>query len=93
VNQTVRDCLEEAMDIDGLGVLGRIHRGARARGARHRGSVLAHDPQRQAGALSMMPLEERRSHAVQTRRAGESIGSVRSTCGDPCARRAMGQSA
>ena len=56
VSQTVRDCLEEAMDFEGLrAVLGRIHRGrAAARRARHAGAVAlrARDPQRQALRLS-----------------------------------------
>ena len=52
VAQTVRDCLQEAMDFDGLTrVLDRIHRGElHARRARHAGAVVlrARDPQREA---------------------------------------------
>ena len=52
VSQTVRDCLEEAMDFEGLrAVLGRIHRRrAAAGGARHAGAVALRprDPERQA---------------------------------------------
>ncbi len=55
VSQTVRDCLEEAMDFEGLrAVLTRIHRGrAATRGARHAGAVAlrARDPERQAVRL------------------------------------------
>jgi ATP-dependent Lhr-like helicase len=76
VSQAVRDCLEEAMDFEGLrAVLGRIHR--------HEVRLVARDtPEPSAFAheivnakpyafLDDAPLEERRSHAVQTRRAGE----------------------
>ena len=52
VKQTVRDCLEEAMDFDGLrAVLTQIHaRRAAARGARHAGAVgvRVRDPRRAA---------------------------------------------
>ena len=52
VSQTVRDCLEEAMDFDGLrGVLERIHRGElRAGRQRHAGAVglRLRDPEREA---------------------------------------------
>jgi ATP-dependent Lhr-like helicase len=73
VNQTVRDCLQEAMDFDGLrDVLTRIHRGEFR--------LLARDtPEPSAFACAILnakpyafmddaPLEERRAHAVQTRR-------------------------
>ncbi|HZI82203.1 MAG TPA: DEAD/DEAH box helicase [Vicinamibacterales bacterium] len=73
VNQTVRDCLQEAMDFDGLReVLTRIHRGELR--------LLARDtPEPSAFACAILnakpyafmddaPLEERRAHAVQTRR-------------------------
>ena len=56
VSQTVRDCLEEAMDIDGLpGVLGRIHRGELQLVARDTPGAIgarARDPQRQAVRVS-----------------------------------------
>jgi ATP-dependent Lhr-like helicase len=73
VNQTVRDCLQEAMDFEGLrDVLARIHRGEFR--------LLARDtPEPSAFACAILnakpyafmddaPLEERRVHAVQTRR-------------------------
>ena len=75
VNQTVRDCLQEAMDFEGLrDVLTRIHRGELR--------LLARDtPEPSAFAEAILnakpyafmddaPLEERRVHAVQTRRGG-----------------------
>ena len=74
VSQTVRDCLEEAMDFAGLrAVLTRIHRGELR--------LIARDtPEPSAFASGILnakpyaflddaPLEERRSHAVQSRRA------------------------
>jgi ATP-dependent Lhr-like helicase len=74
VSQTVRDCLQEAMDFDGLrGVLGRIHRGELRLVARDtpEPSVFAHEilNARPYAFLDDAPLEERRSHAVQSRRA------------------------
>jgi ATP-dependent Lhr-like helicase len=73
VNQTVRDCLQEAMDFEGLrDVLTRIHRGEFR--------LLARDtPEPSVFAAAILnakpyafmddaPLEERRAHAVQTRR-------------------------
>ena len=76
VNQTVRDCLEEAMDFDGLrAVLERIHRGELRLVARDtpEPSLFAHEilNARPYAFLDDAPLEERRSHAVQTRRAGD----------------------
>ncbi len=73
VAQTVRDCLEEAMDLDGLNaVLGRIHRGELRLIARDtpEPSVFAHEilGAQPYAFLDDAPLEERRSHAVQTRR-------------------------
>jgi ATP-dependent Lhr-like helicase len=73
VAQTVRDCLEEAMDLDGLNaVLGRIHRGEVKLVARDtpEPSVFAHEilGAKPYAFLDDAPLEERRSHAVQTRR-------------------------
>ncbi len=75
VNQTVRDCLEEAMDLDGLvEVLSRIHRGELRLVSRDtpEPSVFAHEilNARPYAFLDDAPLEERRAHAVQTRRAG-----------------------
>jgi ATP-dependent Lhr-like helicase len=75
VSQTIRDCLEEAMDIDGLtAVLHRIHRGELRLVSRDtpEPSVLAHEiiHARPYAFLDDAPLEERRAHAVQSRRAG-----------------------
>ncbi|HMF61331.1 MAG TPA: DEAD/DEAH box helicase, partial [Vicinamibacterales bacterium] len=73
VGQTVRDCLEEAMDFEGLrAVLGRIHRGELRLVARDtpEPSFFAHEilNARPYAFLDDAPLEERRSHAVQSRR-------------------------
>jgi ATP-dependent Lhr-like helicase len=75
VAQTVRDCLEEAMDIDGLtAVLDRIHRGELRLISRDtpEPSVFAHEivNARPYAFLDDAPLEERRAHAVQSRRVG-----------------------
>jgi len=80
VNQTVRDCLGEAMDFDGLiAVLTRIHAGELR--------CLARDtPEPSAFAHAILnaqpyafmddaPLEERRTQAVQTRTASDRAGS------------------
>ncbi len=74
VSQTVRDCLEEAMDFEGLrAVLGRIHRGELRLVARDtpEPSLFAHEilNAKPYAFLDDAPLEERRSHAVQSRRA------------------------
>jgi ATP-dependent Lhr-like helicase len=83
VSQTVRDCLEEAMDFEGLrAVLGRIHRGELRLVARDtpEPSLFAHEilNARPYAFLDDAPLEERRSHAVQSRRATDpqSAGSL-----------------
>jgi ATP-dependent Lhr-like helicase len=73
VSQAVRDCLEEAMDFDGLrAVLQRIHRNQLRLVARDtpEPSVFAHEilNARPYAFLDDAPLEERRSHAVQARR-------------------------
>jgi ATP-dependent Lhr-like helicase len=75
VNQTVRDCLEEAMDIDGLSeVLSRIQGGQLQMVSRDtpEPSVFAHEivNSQPYTFLDDAPLEERRAHAVQSRRAG-----------------------
>ena len=75
VNQTVRDCLEEAMDLAQLqDVLGRIHRGEVTCVSRDtpEPSVFSHDiiNARPYAFVDDAPLEERRTQAVQTRRAG-----------------------
>ncbi len=80
VNQTVRDCLQEAMDFEGLTrVLERIHRGELRLVARDtpEPSPLSHEilNARPYAFLDDAPLEERRAHAVYTRRAGEPAAS------------------
>src|SRR5688572_10920380 len=79
VNQTVRDCLEEAMDLPGLAaVLARIHRGELRCVSRDtpEPSVFADEilTARPYAFLDDAPLEERRTQAVQTRRATEQAG-------------------
>jgi ATP-dependent Lhr-like helicase len=76
VNQTVDDCLQEAMDFAGLArVLERIHRGEIQCVARDttEPSPLCHEllNARPYAFLDDAPLEERRAHAVYARRAGE----------------------
>jgi ATP-dependent helicase Lhr and Lhr-like helicase len=76
VGQTIRDCLEEAMDIDGLtAVLERIQRGQLRLVARDTAepSVLAHEivNARPYAFLDDAPLEERRTQAVLSRRASD----------------------
>jgi ATP-dependent Lhr-like helicase len=77
VGQTVRDCLQEAMDFQGLrDVLERIHNGTLRLVARDtpEPSVFAHEilNARPYAFLDDAPLEERRAHAVLSRRAGVS---------------------
>src|SRR5437763_1523293 len=74
VNQVVRDCLEEAMDFDGLTrVLTRIHAGEIECIARDttQPSPLAHEilNAKPYAFLDDAPLEERRTQAVMTRRS------------------------
>src|SRR4051794_12877889 len=74
VNQVVRDCLEEAMDFDGLTrVLTRIHAGDIECIARDttEPSPLAHEilNAKPYAFLDDAPLEERRTQAVMTRRS------------------------
>ncbi|MEO8216598.1 MAG: DEAD/DEAH box helicase [Acidobacteriota bacterium] len=74
VNQAVRDCLEEAMDFQGLvAVLGRIHGGELRLVARDtpEPSPLTHEilNARPYAFLDDAPLEERRTQAISTRRA------------------------
>jgi ATP-dependent helicase Lhr and Lhr-like helicase len=81
VNQTVRDCLEEAMDLAGLRrVLRRIHGGELRLVTRDtpEPSVLTHEilNARPYAFLDDAPLEERRAHAVLTRRSGEPGGDL-----------------
>jgi ATP-dependent helicase Lhr and Lhr-like helicase len=80
VNQTVRDCLQEAMDFEGLSdVLTRIHGGDLRLVAcdTPEPSPLSHEllNARPYAFLDDAPLEERRAHAVYARRAGEPGGS------------------
>ena len=76
VQQTIEDCLDEAMDIDGLiKVLEGIEEGRIECIARDlpEPSPLAHEilNARPYAFLDDAPLEERRTHAVYTRRASE----------------------
>ena len=80
VQQTIEDCLTEAMDIDGLeGLLRRIEAGDVQCIARDvpEPSPLAHEilNARPYAFLDNAPLEERRTQAVYTRRASESAES------------------
>jgi ATP-dependent Lhr-like helicase len=91
VAQTVRDCLEEAMDINGLTtLLDRIHRGDVRLISRDtpEPSVFAHEiiNARPYAFLDDAPLEERRAHAVQSRRAGGSDGTLATLDPDAIAR-------
>jgi len=77
VRQTIEDCLTEAMDLDGLmELLQRIENGAIECIARDlpEPSPLAHEilNAKPYAFLDNAPLEERRTQAVYTRRAGES---------------------
>jgi ATP-dependent helicase Lhr and Lhr-like helicase len=79
VGQTVRDCLEEAMDFDGLAaVLARIHGGRIRCVARDtiEPSPLSHEilNARPYAFMDDAPLEERRTQAVYARRASEPAG-------------------
>jgi ATP-dependent Lhr-like helicase len=81
VNQTVRDCLEEAMDLAQLKeVLGRIHRGEVTCVSRDtpEPSAFSHDilNARPYAFVDDAPLEERRTQAVQTRRAGTTANDL-----------------
>jgi ATP-dependent helicase Lhr and Lhr-like helicase len=76
VTQSVRDCLQEAMDFEALStILERIHRGEIQCVARDttEPSPLSHEilNARPYAFLDDAPLEERRAYAVYTRRAGE----------------------
>ena len=77
VHQTIEDCLSEAMDIDGLiEVLKKIETGAVQCIARDlpEPSPIAHEilNAKPYAFLDDAPLEERRTHAVYTRRSTES---------------------
>jgi ATP-dependent Lhr-like helicase len=76
VTQAVEDCLQEAMDFNGLArVLERIHRGEIQCVARDttEPSPLCHEllNARPYAFLDDAPLEERRAHAVYARRVGD----------------------
>jgi ATP-dependent Lhr-like helicase len=77
VKQTIDDCLTEAMDIDGLEALLRRIEGGEVRCLARdlpEPSPLAHEilNARPYAFLDNAPLEERRTQAVYTRRAGDS---------------------
>src|SRR4029078_2428743 len=79
VNQTVRDCLEEAMDLPGLRrVLQQVHDGALRLVTRDTPvpSVLTHEilNARPYAFLDDAPLEERRGRAGRTTAAGRRGG-------------------
>jgi ATP-dependent Lhr-like helicase len=81
VTQTVRDCLEEAMDLPQLlRVLERIHAGEVTCVSRDtpEPSAFCHDilNARPYAFVDDAPLEERRTQAVQTRRAGTASNDV-----------------
>jgi ATP-dependent Lhr-like helicase len=80
VDQTVRDCLQEAMDFDGLtAVLTRIHQGGLRCVSRDtpEPSPLSHEilNARPYAFLDDAPLEERRTQAIYSRRASEPSGA------------------
>jgi ATP-dependent Lhr-like helicase len=80
VAQTIQDCLQEAMDFDGLcAVLARIHRGELRLVARDtpEPSFFAHEilNAKPYAFLDDAPLEERRALAVQSRRSGQPGGA------------------
>ena len=91
VNQAVRDCLEEAMDFDGLArVLERIHRGEIECVARDTAepSPLSHEilNAKPYAFLDDAPLEERRTQAVYTRRgSSDDMGVLDSARSSACA--------
>jgi ATP-dependent Lhr-like helicase len=81
VAQTVRDCLEEAMDLPRLAaILARIHDGQIQCVARDttEPSPLSHEilNARPYAFLDDAPLEERRAHAVQTRRSSDDQDTI-----------------
>jgi ATP-dependent Lhr-like helicase len=89
VTQALRDCLEEAMDIEGLArVLGRIHAGDLQLVSRDtpEPSPFADEilNARPYAFVDDAPLEERRAHAVQMRRPAD-LGHARTGALDPAA--------
>src|SRR6267142_821882 len=90
VKQTVRDCLEEAMDFDALAaVLARIHAGEIRCVARDttEPSPLSHEilNARPYAFMDDAPLEERRTQAVYARRASDPAGAGDLGALDPAA--------
>jgi ATP-dependent Lhr-like helicase len=90
VRQTIEDCLTEAMDVDGLiGLLKRIEGGNVQCIARDlpEPSPMAHEilNAKPYAFLDNAPLEERRTQAVYTRRAGEAAGEEGLGILDPAA--------
>ena len=90
VKQTLNDCLTEAMDIDGLeGLLRRIEAGEIKCISVDlpEPSVLAHEiiHARPYAFLDNAPLEERRTQAVLTRRAGDTPNNPEGGLLDPAA--------
>ena len=90
VSQTVRDCLEEAMDLPGLlEVLRRIHHGDVRLVARDTPEPSAFADEilnaKPYAFLDDAPLEERRSQAVQSRRSTDSAGASDLGALDPAA--------
>jgi ATP-dependent Lhr-like helicase len=90
VTQTIADCLTEAMDVDRLiALLGAVHGGAIQCVARDlpEPSVLSHEilGARPYAFLDDAPLEERRAHAVSTRRALEPSSAADLGALDPAA--------
>ena len=84
VRQTVRDCLEEAMDIEGLTrILTALHAGELRCVSRDtpEPSAFCHEilNARPYAFLDDAPLEERRTQAVQTRRVGAGPDGERGT--------------
>ena len=89
VNQTLRDCLEEAMDIEGLArVLARVHAGELQLVSRDtpEPSPFADEilNARPYAFMDDAPLEERRAHAVQMRRPADPA-HARTAALDPAA--------
>jgi ATP-dependent Lhr-like helicase len=90
VSQTIADCLTGAMDVDQLiALLGALHGGAIQCVARDlpEPSVLSHEilGARPYAFLDDAPLEERRAHAVSTRRALEPSSAADLGALDPAA--------
>ncbi len=90
VKQTIEDCLQEAMDFKGLrAVLASIHAGDLTLVARDtpEPSVFAHEilNAKPYAFLDDAPLEERRTQAVMTRRAGEPASAGALGALDPAA--------